>query len=312
MPTILSNVTVAGVTRAFYAGMAGTPLLWPKYCQLMDMRTNVEPLAFPGFLPQPRQFIDGRSIQGIRDFTYNITSNEYELTLLIDQNTVEDDQTGTVMQRIQETGTAWEEYKNYLFAQLLVNGATSGNNGFDGTTYYNASRTIGNSGTINNKSSNAATTGTIPIITEILPVLQTDLAAMALFGDDQGRPYNSMAMRRKSIVIPPVYEKPFVESVNSTIVPNTAGTASTDNPWGRGLAEIDVCPYLTATNKNYINFIGAPVRKPFIMAKRNEFTLSVFNDQKNIDLNHGLLIMARQRYIMTYGDPRMSFEETWT
>lgn len=309
--TILSNLAVAGAKKNFYMSMTTAPVIWPRFCQMVDMSTQTEPLVFPGFLPQPRQYIDGRTMQGLRDFRYNVDTLEYELSMLIDRNSIEDDQTGTIMARFTEMGAAWETYKDYLFSQLLVNGATSGNNGWDGTTFFSDTRTIGASANIDNKGGGTAEATTIPTSAEILPVLQTDLATMALYQDDHGRPFNTMSMAKKSIILPPIYEKPFAEAINATLVPSVAGTASQDNPWAKGLADIIVFPYLTAVTKDYILLTGHPTRKPFIFGKRTEFELVILNTAEEVAKNHGVLVLARQRFVITYGEPRMALEQTW-
>jgi len=304
MPTVLSNTALKGANNAFHMRFSAMPTIWQNHAMQITAATQTEPLVFPGFIPSPRQFLDGRSIQGIRDFRYNVDIQEFELSLLIARTTIEDDQTGTIMARMRDLAEVWATYKDYLFVQLLINGATAGSNGFDGATFYGSSRTIGSSGTIDNTSAGAYATAGFPTGTETLLAIQKATAVMDVFNNDQGQPFNVASRTRKRMVVPPAHDRGVAEAIGSTIIGNS------DNPWGRGIVEYDSTPYLTATSKSYLNYVGSE-RKPFIYMERTPLELVFFNDEQSIAEKNGLLVLTRQRFVMTYGDPRMSNEITW-
>ncbi len=265
-----ANLIVKGAVAAFHERLGQIPQVWQNHCANYPSTTSTEQYVFPGFIPEPREFLNGRQIQGLRDFTFNIENNEYELSISIARKHFEDDQTGLIAARMREVAEVWGTYKDYLFAQLLINGATSGYNGWDGATFYQASRTIGDSGTIDNDTTSAAATGTIPTSAEFLADLGTIEATMRRYNDDQGRPFNSLAATDLRIVIPPTYKWALTEALNASFI------SQTDNVFV-GAAQFDISDYLTADTAMYVNAMGAE-RKPFVYQERTPLEVEVLDD----------------------------------
>jgi phage major head subunit gpT-like protein len=312
MRNIFANITQKGTEAHFHQAMDAIPTVWQNHVMTWQSTAASEQLVWPGFLPAPKEFISGRDLVGIRDFTYTVENKEYELSFIIDRNSVEDDQHGAINARIQEAAEVWATFKDSQFATLLINGesTTLGIDTLDSTSFHNPSRTIGDSGTIDNTETTDIDPVNEPTPEEILTALQGDIAKMARYNDDTGRPFNSVAMRQKRAIIPPEHERAFTEAMNSTqVVRSSAGVS---NPWGEGLCEIDVLPYLTdADNAYYLSFLGAS-RKPFIYQERTPLEIIVYNDAKDIAKNHGVLVLTRQRYRLGYGDPRRNLRHDFT
>jgi len=299
------NLTVKGAVAAFHERLAEIPTIWQNHCAQYGSTTSQEQYVFPGFIPKPRLFLDGRQIQGLRDFTYTITNNEYELSLAINRKHWEDDQVGLIASRMREVAEVWGTYKDFLFSELLVNGATAGNNGFDGATFYQSTRTIGDSGTIDNTlTSNAAAADNIPDKTEFIADLKLAKTQMRDFNDDTGRPFNTLAVGDLRVVVPADYESAAFEALNAQFI------SQTDNVFA-GMAQLDVLDYLTADNKMYINAVGAE-RKPFVYQERTPLEVIVLDSPDMIALHDAVLVLTRQRFVFGYGDPRRSIEHTYT
>lgn len=307
--TVLPNLITKGVQATFHDALATYPSFYPAHCTVLNSNTKVEPYAMAGFMPQPRLFLDERSIQTVRDFTFNVTNNEYELSLAIKRSDIEDDQTGTMMMRVREAAEVWAQYKDYLFTQLIANGATSGYNGFDGTTFYADSHTaIGGSGTFDNNRALAITTDYIPTSSELLTIITDAKAAMYKFNNDQGYPFNAAAIRQLRLVIPPAWEQAAAELKGATVFPNFANTASRSNVYAQWF-DYDVTPFFANETVGAVNAVGA-VRKPFIYQQRTELEIEVLDDPASLAFHNALLILCRQRFVFAYGDPRRSCKVT--
>lgn len=295
----------------FHQRMESMPQFWQNHCQQETSETNTENYAFPGMLPIPQEFLSSRSIQGMADFNFDLANEEFELSLVINRKHWEDDQTGLINARIGELAEAWGTFNNSRFTTLLTNGNVAGNTGFDGVVFHGDSRTIGASGTIdNNLTAAAAQTGTglttTPTTAELLEQLQVIKATMGRYGDDKGRPFNDAALAKMRVVIPPEYERPFMEATQSTLI-----GGGNDNPFGKGIAEFDVSNYLSGSTEMFVQLVASE-RMPFIYQKRTELEIVILDDVANVALHNGVLVLTRIRDRFGYGEPRRSLLFTWS
>lgn len=297
------NLIVKGARAELFESMARVPQTWDKYCQKVSSNTKVEPYAWPGALPKPRVHIDGRALQTMRDFTQNITNVAYEMSFVIDRDYIADDQTGLIMSNIRSIGEAYGSYKNELFATMIEAGGSSTAT-FDGVAYFSDSRTIGDSGTIDNNTTSAAGTGTIPTSAEFLADLKTIVAAMHRFNDDKARPYNEVALQNISCLIPPEYEGPVREALNASFISQTDNTM-------KGYASFDVFPYLTDDDLMFVCALGAE-KKPFVYQQREALEVVMHDSAESYAHNNGLLVECRERFVFAYGDPRRCVLHTYS
>ena len=303
------NVTARGTKAKFMNALDTIPQVWSLHSQQIPSDAPDENHVWLGMVPEPRLFVAGRDFVDIGDFSFVLTNNEYELSFVVDQNSVEDDRHGLLAKRITDMATVWATFKDSLFAALMIAGESDP--AFDGTSFHNASRTIGASGTIDNT---GVTTGigdsaNKPTLTEIQDGLKEAIQQMWRFADDTGRTaYNALAMQKLRVVIPPEYHRIFTEAINSDLI-STGGS----NPFFKNIAEIDVLPYLTdADNAFYLQAVGDPNRMPQIFQERTPVQISVFNSSNEVADNHGLKVLARQRFVFGYGEPRRSFRFDFT
>lgn len=303
--SVFANITQKGISAAFTHAMSTVPQVWDKHCMQVPSTSKVQTYAWPGFLPKPREFINMRETQGIIDFTYDVTDKVYELTFAIDRVSQEDDQESQIQMRIAEAAQTWATYKDELFAFLVYegDGTTAVGPAFDALAFHADTRTIGASANIDNLVADSnPSSATAPTATEFLFSMRLALNQIWRFQDDKGRPMTTLAMQNIRCIIPPEYHRAAVEAFNSTIISNS------DNPWGRGLAEFDVLPYLQASGTDdsfWVNAIGAP-RMPFIYQERTPLEIIVDSDAAHVAKEDKLNVYVRQRFIFAYGEPRYS------
>ena len=300
MTVALDNLRVKGAIAQFHQAMETAPTVWQNHAQIIQSTSDTENHNFPGFLPQPREFLDSRQFQGMRDFTYNVANKEYELSMLLARNWLEDDQNSLLMARISEMAEVWATYKDSLFADLLAAGNVSGSQGFDGATFHQDTRAIGDSGNFdNNLSFNAGSTSQVTAA-EAQDIIQDTRGVMFGYQDDQGRSgFNSNALTNMRVIVPPGHERGFWQAINETLV-----SSGESNQWtSTVLAGVDTLPYLAATTEIFFSALGS-VRKPFIMQERTPLEIVLLNGTDDIAENNGVLVLTRQRFILTYGDPR--------
>lgn len=309
---IFSGITERGIKSTFLEKMTAAPNVYLNHCEVVSSDAPDEKYAWLGALPIPREHQGSRIFEQFNEFSHTVTNLPYELSFIIERDTAADDQIGAIQGRISEVAEAYAHFKDGQFASLLINGS-SATDTFDGTTFYDDTRTIGDSGTIDNSLTTDIADPNSPTTVELLASLQTGLNAMSRFLDDKGRSsFNSAAMGDVRVVIPIEQKRAFTEVLNSTVIIGGSGTAGVSNPWGNGLVNFDVLDALTdADNTHYMNAVGGQ-RKPFYFQQREPLEVVVLNSTNDVAENHGMKVLLYERYRFAYGDPRRSLEQAYT
>lgn len=306
------QTTADGIHRELATRIEAVPQTWERFTKKLPMKAASQKYGWLGDLPRPRVMEGGRHFQGIGEYTYDVENRAHELSFIIDREKYEDDQMGLIRDRIAQVADAWGTYKQWLFIQMLIDGATAGHVAHDGLTFFHGARTLGDSGVIDNSLTADAATGTIPTPAEFLDAIQACKTAMARFRSDKGLPtITRSAIRALSVLIPPIYERAAAEALTSTTISQGYGTA--DNVYGRGLATPEVESLLTADNKMYLLATGDETRKPILYAEHEEAKLEIVIDidPVNVAKNDGVLVMLRERFDFAYGDFYTAIEFTF-
>ncbi len=167
-----------------------------------------------GALPSPSEWKDERVVQGLRSDTYEILNLNFELTLGVDRNTLEDDKYGMIAPRVRQMARRVANHPNKLVFQLLNAGVSVKT--YDGVEFFKANREIGGSGTINNIVASGAYAADSE---KILAGISAAIALMMGFKDDQGEP---MGLVPDTVVCSPGMFLPIKQALKPTI----AGVAS--------------------------------------------------------------------------------------
>jgi phage major head subunit gpT-like protein len=325
MPTYLPNLVLQGATGAFYNSLEAAPQVWQNHVMTVPSGAGKETYAFPGAMPVPRVLTNARSIQGFRDMKFDVENQTHELTIVVKLEDFEDDQVAGITRRFQELGEVFGTYKDQVFANLLIDNnppPMADDPAVTWANFYTASLgTIGSSATFDNTGVGVTATGlpgaTTPTTQEFLNAIANAKAAFLSSGstglgrDDQGRAgFNSLAATKLGVIIPPIYEHAARTAQNSAVVPDDTDGATSNNVWANTFT-VDVLPYLTSEAIMYTNALGA-TRKPFIYQQRTPLEIVIDTDRARIQQRNGVMVTVRERWVMTYGDPRRSYRETFS
>lgn len=303
------NLRTKGALATFHQALDKIPIIWDKHCFIQKSTTNQETYSFPGFVPEPRLFLNSRQFRGMRDFTFNLENFEYELSMIINRKHWEDDQTGLINARMSEMAEVWGTFKDSLFTTHLANGNVAGSTGWDGVVFHGDSRTIGDSGTIDNNISHAAATGTTLTTAEWITMATAAREALLGFNDDTGRPFNVQAISNLRFICHPDQFGTGMEAMKATLI----GGGNT-NVLGPALINgIDELPYMASADSDeiFVSALGSS-RKPFIMQERMPLEVIMLTDANNVALHNGVLVLTRERFRLGYGEPRRSVLVTVT
>lgn len=273
---------------------------WQKHAMVVPSTTKTVVHQWLGRVAQLREWVDTKVITGLSGFDYTVSARDWESTLGLDRNDIEDDLLGMYTPRIQDLAQRAKAHPDKLLSQRRIAGATATGLCYDGQQFYDTDHAEGSSSTQANTFAGAGTTAAN---------IRTDwfkaIAAFRKFKDDKGEPF-ILSIKTDDLiaVIPPDLEPAFDELNN----PAPGATV----PKTPIIYEVD--PYLTDTNDWYVDYVGAPV-KPFIKQDRKPVDFVALDDptsSESVFLKKQFLYGVEGRYEIAYGLWQMSQKITNT
>lgn len=269
MPVVTSDLLAALYTsyRALWADqfLAAQNAENMRSLVAMEVESGTldESYSWFGTVPKMREWVGERQLSGLSKVDYTIRNKDFEATLEVERNAIEDDRLGIIRPRISQLALEAVRAQEELVVTTLEAGTTG--LAYDGQFFFDTDH-VTPGATYQTNQSNKLTGSGVTLAT-----LQTDLAvavaAMRNFKDDQGRPMN---LRPTHILAPPALEGVFRQLTASELLP-TPAVAAAANPW-RNMFSLLVSGYLTDANDWYLLSLDQPVRPiVFQMRKRPEF-----------------------------------------
>lgn len=124
-----------GFKTIFNEAFKGEAATWDKIAEEVTSTTGEEKYGWLGELPGMREWIGARVVQNLSEHDYAIKNRDFELTVGVNRNDIEDDKLGTYNTRFKTLGRAAGRHPNQLVFGALVNGFSSecydGQNFFD-------------------------------------------------------------------------------------------------------------------------------------------------------------------------------------
>ena len=209
-----------------------------------------ETYGWLGAVPQLREWLGEKKVKYMKDYSYTITNKDWEATVAVDRNEIEDDQAGIIAPRIKDLAFRAKVFPNKLVSDLVTNGTT--NLAYDAAAFF-SNRAINDN--------LLAGTGTTEAL--ILADLASARAAMMAFVDDWG---DALEFEPDTIICPPALEITFVKIMESTTF-ITATAAGVKNFWSSHIKNIISDSRLSDADDWYYVASSYPL-KPFIYQER--------------------------------------------
>lgn len=118
---------VVGARTGFLQALKEGTYAWQKVAMTLNMGAASVELVDLGAAPMPVESKSGVTIQDMIEKTKTVTPKDWDITVWISQNAVDDDQTGGLMRRVRGAGRNFQRHINNRVFTVL--------NGGDGTTY---------------------------------------------------------------------------------------------------------------------------------------------------------------------------------
>lgn len=293
----LSAVFLA-LKTTFNKAFEAAPSTWQKIAMEVPSNSGQNDYSWLSNFPKMRRWIGAKVAKALEAYKYVVVNEDFEATVEVDRNHIEDDQLGIYQPQAQMAG--------YSAAQLpdeLVYEAVNGGFGklcYDGQYFFDTDHPVGG-GSVSNK-------GTAPLSNATLVAAQAGYGAgrtaMKKFKDEEGR---SLNITPTVLLVGPALE----DTARALLTDAKLGDGS-PNPY-KGTAELvvdgriesDTAWFLLDTSKPVKPFVYQPRKKPVFVSQTNPEAEDVFNLKK-------YKFGAEARAAAGYGFWQLAFGSTGT
>lgn len=255
---IVNSVTLAAVftnlKTTFNKAFDAAPNFWDKVAMLVPSGSSQADYKWLSNFPRMRKWIGDKSVKALSAFGYTIVNDDWEATVEVDRNDIDDDTLGIYAPQAQMAGFSAKQLPDEIVADL-VNGVFA-NLCFDGqymcdTDHVVAGASVSNKGTV-----------ALSAATQALAIASygAGRTAMKKFLDDEGRPLN---ITPNVLLVPPA-----LEDIANVLMNNEKLDDGKPNPY-KGTATVVCDARLTSDTAWFLLDTTKPV-KPFIYQERKK------------------------------------------
>lgn len=251
----LSSV-FTGLKTIFNKAFDAAPSQWEKTAMKVPSGTKTEDYSWLSRFPKMRKWVGDKTLRALSAFKYSIVNDDWEATVVVDRNDIEDDQIGIYNPQAQEAGYSAKQLPDEIVATLKNNAFTG--ECYDGQYFYDTDHPVGPKGEeedVSNKGTAALSAATAAAAAASYGAART---AIMSFTDDEGRP---LGLIPDTLEVPPA-----LETVASIIANSDKLQDESPNPY-KGQVEVSVNPWLTSSTAWFLHVTKRPL-KPFIYQER--------------------------------------------
>ena len=228
------------------------PSQWAQTAMLVPSGSSQNDYNWLSAFPRMKKWIGEKAIKSLEAFKYSIVNDDWEATVEVDRNHIDDDQLGIYAPQAQMAGFSARQLPDEIVADLKNAAFTS--LCYDGQFFYDIDHPVAGV-SVSNRLAVALSAATPAAALASYGAART---AIQSFKDDEGRP---LALIPNVLEVPPA-----LESVALTLINSDKLNDNSPNPY-KGTATVLVNPRLTSTTAWFLHVTNMPV-KPFIYQER--------------------------------------------
>lgn len=135
----LSGVYV-GYRNEFKKGFAAAQPQWQDIAEMIPSVSNSNEYPFEGSLPRLREWIGDRHVKNVRVYTYSLANRDFEITVEVPVNAIEDDQYVVFNNKMKQMGRSAALHPD----EIVFGAAAAGTTGlcYDDQPFFNGSHPI--------------------------------------------------------------------------------------------------------------------------------------------------------------------------
>ena len=280
----------------FNKAFDAAPAVWQETTMLVPSGSGQNDYAWLSRFPKMRKWLGDKVIKDLEAFKYTVVNDDWEATIEVDRNDIDDDNVGIYAPQAQEAGYSAKQLPDELDATLKNNAFAT--DCFDGQYFYDNDHDVAGA-SVSNVSAVALSAATTADATASYGAAR--LAIMS-FKDDEGRPL---------ALIPNVLEVgPALEATGRLILENAKLTDQSPNPY-HGTARLLLNPRITSATQWMLHVTNRPL-KPFVYQERKKpvFVQQTTEETDNVFMRKKFRFGAEARAAGGYGLWQLSFGST--
>lgn len=276
---LVNKATISAVfislKTTFNNAFDAAPSQWEKTAMKVPSGSSQNDYTWLSLFPKMRKWIGDKTVKVFEAFKYTVVNDDWEATVEVDRNDIEDDNLGIYAPQAQMGGYSAKQLPDEIVSDLKNNAFAS--KCYDGQYFYDTDHPVGEAKTSTSNLGTAALSAASVALAKAS--LGAGRTAIMSFKDDEGRPLG---------LVPNVLEvPPALEEVGRMLCSYDKLEDDKPNPY-KGTLELIVNPRLTSTTAWFLHCTQMPV-KPFIYQERkapvfveqtNEQADDVFNRKK--------------------------------
>lgn len=246
------SIIFINLKTIFNNAFAAAPSQWNQTAMLVPSGSSQNDYNWLSAFPRMRKWIGEKAIKSLEAFKYSIVNDDWEATVEVNRNHIDDDQLGIYAPQAQMAGFSARQLPDEIVSDLKNNAFTS--LCYDGQFFYDTDHLVAGA-SVSNKLTVALSVATPAAAQASYGAART---AIMNFKDDEGRP---LALIPNVLEVPPA-----LESVALTLINSDKLNDNSPNPY-KGTATVIVNPRLTSSTAWFLHVTNMPV-KPFIYQER--------------------------------------------
>ncbi|MGA2191749.1 MAG: Mu-like prophage major head subunit gpT family protein [Nitrospirota bacterium] len=235
-----------GFSAIFKDVFQTTDALYPRIATEVPSSSRQEQYNWLGRVPRMREWLGERVIQNLSAYSYTIHNLDWEVTVAVDRNDIEDDAVGIYTPMVRALADAAATHPDELVFNLLSGGFA--NLCYDGMPFFSAAHPTG--------SVTQSNMGTAVLDSDSYAAARASMMSLL---DEQGNPINVVP---DMLVVPPQLEKAALEILNEDV--DADGSSNVY----KSSADLVVAPYLSGSPTAWYLFDTKKPVNPFIFQRR--------------------------------------------
>lgn len=230
------------------------PNQWQDVAMVVPSTARANDYKWLSGFPRMQKWIGDKAVKALSASGYSITNDDWEATVEVDRNDIEDDNLGIYAPQAQMAGFSAKQLPDEIVFDL-VNKAFS-TPCYDGQYFFDTDHPV-NGQSVSNKGSKKLSAASLAAAKASYGAGRT---AMKKFKDDEGRPLN---ITPNILLVPPALE----DEANTLMTVDRLEDGKA-NPY-KNTAKVVVAPWLTSDDAWFLLDTTKPV-KPFIYQERKK------------------------------------------
>lgn len=282
----------------FNKAFEAAPSIWEKTTMKVPSGSSQNNYNWLSRFPRMKKWIGEKTLKALKAFKYTIVNDDWEATVEVDRNDIEDDNIGIYAPQAQEAGFSAKQLPDEIDADLKNNAFA--NPCYDGQYFYDTDHPVAGA-SVSNKGTAALSAATQAAALASYGAART---AIMTVKDDEGRP---LGLIPDTLEVPPA-----LETTGKLLCESDKLADNSPNPY-KGTARLVVNPRLTSSTAWFLHVTSRPV-KPFVYQERKApvFVQQVNPEADDVFMRKKFKFGAEARAAGGYAFWQLSYGSTGT